>query len=135
MIQLIRLTINIILMKIGQNIRKIRELNDLNQEAVANILGMSAIAYGRIERNETDISLKRINQIAEALNTDVETLLNFDSKKHIIHMENNQGSIYTSVNYGTVNAVNESLLQTIAKLNDNIVQLNNVVLQYTKKNV
>lgn len=122
-------------MKIGQNIRKIRELNDLNQEAVANILGMSAIAYGRIERNETDISLKRINQIAEALNTDVETLLNFDSKKHIIHMENNQGSIYTSVNYGTVNAVNESLLQTLAKLNDNIVQLNNVVLQYTKKNV
>ncbi|MDT8411381.1 MAG: helix-turn-helix transcriptional regulator [Vicingaceae bacterium] len=120
-------------MKIGQNIRKVRELNDLNQETVANMLGMSAVAYGRIERNESDISLKRINQIAKALNTDIETLLNFDSKKHIVQMENNKGTIYTSINYGTVNTVNEGLLQTIANLNDNIVQLNSIVLQLTKK--
>jgi len=120
-------------MKIGQNIRKVRELNDLNQETVAGLLGMSAVAYGRIERNESDISLKRINQIAKALNTDIETLLNFDSKKHIVQMENNKGTIYTSINYGTVNAVNETLLQTVANLNDNIVQLNNVVLKLLKK--
>ena len=119
-------------MKIGQNIRKIRELNDLNQESVANMLGMSAVAYGRIERNESDISLKRIQQIAQALNTDVETLLNFDSKKHVVHMENNQGSIYTSINYGTVNAVSESLLEVLTKLNDDIVRLNNIILQNTK---
>lgn len=120
-------------MKIGQNIRKVRELNDLNQEAVAKMLGMSAVAYGRIERNESDLSLKRITQIAKVLNTNIETLLNFDSEKHVIQMENNQGVIYTSVNYGTVNTGNEDLLKTIAHLNDNIVQLNNIVLQLTKK--
>jgi transcriptional regulator with XRE-family HTH domain len=119
-------------MKIGQNIRKIRELSDLNQESVANILGMSTVAYGRIERNETDLTLSRIHQIAQALKTDVETLLNFDSKRHIIHMENNQGAIYASINYGTVNAVNESLLKTIAKLNDDIVQLNSIIIKYNK---
>lgn len=122
-------------MKIGQNIRKVRELNDLNQETVAGMLGMSAVAYGRIERNETEISLKRIEQIAKVLNTNVETLLNFDSNKHIVQMENNQGTIYTSINYGTVNAVNETLLQTVANLNENIVQLNNIVLQLLKNNV
>ncbi len=120
-------------MKIGQNNRKVRELNDLNQEAVAEMLGMSAVAYGRIERNESDLSLKRITQIAKALNTNIETLLNFDSEKHVIQMENNRGIIYTSVNYGTVNTGNENLLQTIAHLNDNIVQLNNIVLQLSKK--
>lgn len=122
-------------MNIGQNIRKVRELNDLNQETVAGMLGMSAVAYGRIERNETEISLKRIEQIAKVLNTNVETLLNFDSNKHIVQMENNQGTIYTSINYGTVNAVNETLLQTVANLNENIVQLNNIVLQLLKNNV
>jgi len=120
-------------MKIGQNIRKIRELNDLNQEALAEMLGMSAVAYGRIERNETDITLKRIDQIAKVLNTNIETLLNFDSNKHTIHMENNRGSIFASINYGTINAVNENLLKTIAKLNDDIVQLNNFVLQLKNK--
>lgn len=108
-------------------------INDLNQETVAGMLGMSAVAYGRIERNETDISLKRINQIAKALNTDIETLLNFDSKKHIVQMENNKGTIYTSINYGTVNAVNESFLQTIVNLNENIVRLNDIILQINKK--
>ena len=48
-------------------------------------------------------------------------------------MENNKGTIYTSINYGTVNAVNEGLLQTISNLNDNIVQLNNIVLKLAKK--
>lgn len=111
-------------MKIGQNIRKIRELNELNQESVANMLGISAIAYGRIERNETDITLKRIAQIAEALKTDVETLLNFDSKKHVIHIENNQGSIYTSINYGTVNTLDKDLLKIVTNLNNELIQLN-----------
>lgn len=120
-------------MKIGQNIRKLRELNDLNQEAVARMLGMSAVAYGRIERNETDLSLKRISQIADALNTDIETLLNFDSNKHVIRMENNKGIIYTSVNYGTVNATDDSLLQTVAHLNESILQLNEIVLLMSKK--
>lgn len=86
-------------MKIGKNIRKIRELNDLNQESVADMLGMSTVAYGRIERNETEVSLKRISQIAKVLNTDIETLLNFNNKKHIVQMENNKGTVYTSINF------------------------------------
>ena len=108
-------------------------INDLNQETDAGMLGMSAVAYGRIERNETDISLKRINQIAKVLNTDIETLLNFNNKKHIVQMENNKGTVYTSINFGTVNAVNESFLQTIVNLNENIVRLNDIILQINKK--
>lgn len=119
-------------MKIGKNIRKIREFNDLTQDSVAKMLEMSTVAYGRIERDETDISISRIEKIAEVLNTDISTLLNFDSK-YVINMQNNQGSIYTSVNNGTVNTLNENLLNTVAKLNDDIVKLNDIIIQLNKK--
>lgn len=108
-------------------------INDLNQETVAGMLGMSAVAYGRIERNETDISLKRINQIAKALNTDIENLLNFDSKKHIVQMKNNQNTIRTSVNYKITNTTDESFYKIIINLNKSIIQLNNIILQINKK--
>jgi len=120
-------------MKIGGNIRKIREINDLNQESVAKMLGMSTVAYGRIERDETEVSLNRVEQIAKVLNTDISTLLNFDSKYNI-NMQNNKGTIYTSVNNGTVNTLNESLLNTVAKLNEDIVRLNDIIIQLNRKN-
>lgn len=119
-------------MKIGKNIRKVRELNDLNQESVARMLGMSTVAYGRLERDETDITLNKVEKIAKALNTDIATLLNFDSK-YVINMQNNNGSIYTSVNNGTVNTLNESLLNTVAKLNEDIVRLNDIIIKLNNK--
>jgi len=100
---------------------------------VAKMVGMSTVAYGRIERDETDVSLNRVEQIANVLNTDIGTLLNFDSK-YVINMQNNQGSIYTSVNNGTVNTLNENLLNTVAKLNDDIVRLNDIIIRLNNTN-
>lgn len=94
---------------------------------------MSTVAYGRLERDETDITLNKVELIAKALNTDIATLLNFDSK-YVINMQNNNGSIYTSVNYGTVNTLNESLLNTVAKLNEDIVRLNDIIIKLNNKN-
>ena len=78
---------------------------------------------------ERGITLKRISQIAEALKTDVETLLNFDSKKHVIHIENNQGSIYTSINYGTVNTLDKDLIKILTSLNEEVMRLNRKFLE------
>ncbi len=44
--------------QIGDNIRKVRRLKELKQEYVAEKIGISTVAYGRIERGETDISRK-----------------------------------------------------------------------------
>jgi transcriptional regulator with XRE-family HTH domain len=41
-------------------------------------LEISLSAYSKIERDETEISLKRLQQIAEILNVDLNTIINFD---------------------------------------------------------
>src|SRR5690554_4518953 len=120
-------------MNIGQNIKQLRELKNVTQSYVSDRLNMSIGGYSKIESGQTDVSFSKIQQIAEILETDLATILNFDSKKHIVQMENNKGTIYTSINYGTVNAVNESFLQTIVNLNENIVRLNDIILQINKK--
>lgn len=68
-------------MNIGKKIKQLRELRNFTQAYVANELGLSIGGYGKIERDETEITLSRLNQIAEILNTNLATILNFDSNQ------------------------------------------------------
>lgn len=43
-------------------------------------LDISLSAYSKIERNETEISLKRLEQISEILNVSVNGIIQFDEK-------------------------------------------------------
>ncbi|NCI51978.1 helix-turn-helix domain-containing protein [Sediminibacterium roseum] len=56
---------------IGTRIRKLRESKDLTQENIASELDITAGAYAKIERGETDPSITRIKQIADILKVDV----------------------------------------------------------------
>lgn len=67
-------------MTIGNKIKKIRELKNYTQEHLAEKLGMSLAGYGKIERDETDISYSRLHQIAEALSVSVEDIVCFDAR-------------------------------------------------------
>jgi XRE family transcriptional regulator, regulator of sulfur utilization len=62
-------------MKIGDKIRSLRMIKGYSQENIADILGISSIAYGDIERNKTDVSHSRLEQIAKALGIDLLHLL------------------------------------------------------------
>lgn len=68
-------------MSIGKKIKQLRELRNFTQNHMADNLGMSIGGYGKIERDETDITLTRLNQIAEILKTDLSTILSFDSNQ------------------------------------------------------
>jgi transcriptional regulator with XRE-family HTH domain len=59
----------------GEKIRRQRVIKGFSQESVAFELGISQNAYSKIERNETEVSVKRIYQIAKALNVPVQSLL------------------------------------------------------------
>jgi XRE family transcriptional regulator, regulator of sulfur utilization len=52
-------------MTIGEKIRSLRTIKGYSQENIADILGISSIAYGDIERNKTDVSYSRLEQIAK----------------------------------------------------------------------
>lgn len=53
--------------KIRQNIRDIRESKKLTQQEMAERLNLSVTGYSKIERGETELTAKRLYQIADAL--------------------------------------------------------------------
>jgi transcriptional regulator with XRE-family HTH domain len=56
---------------IGTNIRVTRVSKGLNQESIANELGISITAYSKIERGKTNPSILRLDQIAKCLNVSI----------------------------------------------------------------
>lgn len=63
---------------IGSKVRKLRELRNYSQEYMATQLGLSQSNFARMEKNEIAINDERLQQIADILGTDVETIKNFD---------------------------------------------------------
>jgi transcriptional regulator with XRE-family HTH domain len=56
---------------VGQKIRKIREARDFTQDNLAFELGITKSAYSKIEREQSNVSVKRLEQIAKALEVDI----------------------------------------------------------------
>ena len=67
-------------MKIGEKIRMIREIKGISQDAVATHLDITPQAFGKIEREETKLDFKRIEEIAKYLQVTVDEVMNFDAK-------------------------------------------------------
>ncbi len=61
-------------------IRNIRELRNLTQEYVASQLNISLRAYSKIESGETQLTIKRLNEISKILEITPLELLSFDEK-------------------------------------------------------
>ncbi len=61
-------------------IRNIRELRNLTQEYIASQLNISLRAYSKIESGETQLTIKRLNEISEILEVSAIELLSFDEK-------------------------------------------------------
>lgn len=55
---------------VGDAIRGIRESRGLTQEAFAAQIGYDRSYYGKIERGERNLSLRALEQLAEALGVD-----------------------------------------------------------------
>lgn len=52
---------------VGDKIRGIRTLKGVSQENLAEMLGLSLPAYADIERGKKEVTIKRLEQIAEKL--------------------------------------------------------------------
>lgn len=83
-------------LNIGENIRKFRELKNITREQMAAELGLSLSGYSKIERNETDLTLTRIQQIAEIMDIDISKILNFDASQ-IFNVSNNNHNVIQTI--------------------------------------
>lgn len=59
-------------------IKKVRELRGYSQQYMGDELILSTRAYSKIETGETQLTIKRVNQISEILEIDALELLGFD---------------------------------------------------------
>jgi transcriptional regulator with XRE-family HTH domain len=64
-----------------ENIIKYRKEKGYSQESMAHILDIAQPTYYKIETGRTELSLRRLYQIAAALNVGVEHLLGLDAKQ------------------------------------------------------
>ena len=83
--------------KIGKQIKKFRELRNYTQEMIAQKLDMSTPGYGRIERDETELTLQKLQQIATVLETTIQDILGFEDKFAFNNQQNGGYSVIGNV--------------------------------------
>jgi transcriptional regulator with XRE-family HTH domain len=105
-------------MKVGNKIKKIRELKNYTQEYMANELSMSISNYSKIERDEISITLDRLDEIATILKMKFQDILAFDEKNvfNFINSPNSQG--YINNLYANNNNADKILNEIFTRLNN-----------------
>ncbi|MCC5945226.1 MAG: helix-turn-helix transcriptional regulator [Bernardetiaceae bacterium] len=86
---------------IGDKIRHFRMIKNLSQENMAELVGMSITGYAKIERNETNVSLQRISEIAKALGISLIELLSY-GEKNFFYLSNHQENASNFVFNGNI---------------------------------
>lgn len=80
-------------MKVGDKIRKIRELKSITLKDMADRLHISQSNYSRLECDEVSLTIDRLEVIAEIFGMKPEDVLTFDEKMvfHIINSPYSNG--------------------------------------------
>ena len=78
-------------MRVNEKIKLLRKIKGLSQEKIAAQLSMSPNGYGCIERGETDISLSRLEEIANLFGVNPSDLLQNEEKNIFNIIENCTG--------------------------------------------
>ena len=117
-------------MRLGNKIRKIREIKGLKQENVADKIGLSLSSYGKIERGEVKLSVERLSTIANAMDLPINAILEFDEGVNInfsanTFNENSHGGYYQNPHFNHQNV--EELKSQIETLKCVIANLENIV--------
>ena len=78
------------MLKVGEKIKKVRELRGYTQEHMAHSLGITQAAYSKLEKDENRINLDRLEEVAKLLEMEVADILTFDEKKVFHSISHNQ---------------------------------------------
>ncbi|MEY5047613.1 MAG: hypothetical protein RLZZ175_972 [Bacteroidota bacterium] len=116
-------------MKIGNNIREIREQKKWSQEYVAEMLNMSVNGYGKIERNEVDINIEKLQQVAQLFEVKPEDLL----KDGMNFNNTGDNHNYFSTIYQQSTKIEKLYEEQIVLLKDKIEKLEAELAGYKKR--
>jgi transcriptional regulator with XRE-family HTH domain len=71
---------------IGTNIRKFRDLQDLNQQQLADYIGVTRELISLIESGQRDISLENLNKLADLFGIELSDLIEEDSEVQDVNL-------------------------------------------------
>jgi transcriptional regulator with XRE-family HTH domain len=102
-------------MKLGEKIKKLRELKNFTQQYLADELHLSLSGYGKIERDQTELTIGRLLKICEILEVEIYALINFNGKdifnNHKTNkeqkLENNSNESMLDATYQLINKYKE----------------------------
>lgn len=74
-------------MSVGENIKKYRKLKGLKQSELAELANISRVAIGNYERNDRTPTVDILSNIANALNVDINLLIDNNKIKQTDNMQ------------------------------------------------
>ena len=118
---------------IGDNIRKIRMLKNIDAKTLADKLGISVSAFTKIERGETQIDLERINRIAETLQVNPDDITSFNPDRLYQNVEkahvaaNNIDTIENNNYYSIPKEILDTLTEQLKTANELIKEQQKII--------
>lgn len=114
-------------LKVGNKIKKLRELKNFSQEYMADRLGISQTQFSKMERDESEISINRLKEISDLLGMKMEDVLTFDEKYIFNAYDHGQAAfnIYNQL----INEQMQKLYEDKIKLLEEIIHLKDQLLQ------
>lgn len=116
---------------IGQKVKKIRELRNYTQEYMSIQLDMSQNGYSKIERDEVDLSVSKLNKIADILKVNVLDLLTFDENRQFFNITQNETGNGVAI-YNQSNVEKELYERIITELKSEVELLKDIIKTLTK---
>lgn len=129
--------------KVGENIKRLREERALTQEALADALGVSAITVYMWEAGRLPVEYKMTVKIADLFEISADELLNNETEAKPVSSANDQfpincrmcgGELIHNYLEGTCVCANCGNKRSIAELYPNYAKYSNVIATITKAN-
>jgi len=119
---------------LGSKIKRLRELKNFTQDFMAEQLQVSQSAYSKLEIGETEITYKRLAQIAEILQLKPEEIANFTESMVFNVMHNQSGQNGLVINQTTLTTSEKELYERqIALLQEELAYLKELLASWIKK--
>lgn len=108
-------------MEVGGNIKKVRELRNYSQKALANEINVSQKQISRIENNDVSPTMEQVFKICNFLNVTIQELLDF-TENNIFNNINTQqqGGEFVVYNNTEIEQI-KSLYERLLKEKDEVI--------------
>lgn len=108
---------------VGQRLQLLRLERNLTQEQMSEKLNLSTSAYCKIEYGETDLTLTRINKIADVLNMSAVELFTRIEGDTYNNYPKDYGRVWITRDSSIVNVENNDDLRELVKSNSRLIEV------------